>query len=83
MDPGRLPSDGVSFGSRGFLHEDILDLITVTHLCTAHPVLLFQRATHFHMIRRNSNVVTINMGRGAYDTTGTLKPGQPPPPKPR
>ncbi|KAI5242287.1 hypothetical protein E4T47_03300 [Aureobasidium subglaciale] len=35
------------------------------------------------MIRRNSNVVTINMGRGAYDTTGTLKPGQPPPPKPR
>ena len=43
----------------------------------------YPRAVHFHMIRRNSNAVTINMGRGAYDTTGTLKPGQPPPPKPR
>ncbi|KAL2033130.1 hypothetical protein VTO58DRAFT_106302 [Aureobasidium pullulans] len=60
------------------------ELITVTHPYTARPSLLQSTIPIVHhMIRRNSNAVTVNMGRGAYDTTGTLKPGQPPPPKPR
>lgn len=35
------------------------------------------------MILRETASASTNMGRGAYDTTGTPKPTQPPPPKRR
>ncbi|KAI5210263.1 hypothetical protein E4T42_07168 [Aureobasidium subglaciale] len=81
--PVRLPSDGVS-GTRSFLHEDIQPDYRYSSLHGTPSSFPEAITSNDHlMIRRNSNVVTINMGRGAYDTTGTLKPGQPPPPKPR
>lgn len=74
VSPGHDKCDKINW------YTDIVSSIA----CTALPSLLQSTIPIVHhMIRRNSNAVTVNMGRGAYDTTGTLKPGQPPPPKPR
>lgn len=74
VSPGHDKCDKINW------YTDIVSSIAYTAL----PSLLQSTIPIVHhMIRRNSNAVTVNMGRGAYDTTGTLKPGQPPPPKPR